>query len=200
MKKCKYCKTEIEKGTKICPNCKKKQSNPVGIIVGAIVVIGVIGAVGGNQNKVEKVGEVSSSNVNTSSVQTQASVSNKFIVGDIVETSDVRVSYLSSGEYKSDNQFLQPKEGMKYYRFEFEMENISKSDITISSMLLFNCYADGYAVDQTFIGDDTLDSTISVGRKAKGSVYYEVPKDAKEIELEYKTKFYSNNTIIFIGK
>lgn len=44
MKKCKYCKSDIDEKAKICPNCKKKQGSSLGrIILG--VVIGIIGIV-----------------------------------------------------------------------------------------------------------------------------------------------------------
>ena len=39
MKKCKYCKTEIDKKAIICPNCKKKQNNPIKIIVAIFIII-----------------------------------------------------------------------------------------------------------------------------------------------------------------
>lgn len=52
-KLCKYCKTEIDAGAKICPNCKKKQGGfPVKGIIIALVVLALIGAAaGGNGNK-----------------------------------------------------------------------------------------------------------------------------------------------------
>lgn len=39
MKECKYCKTEINKKAKVCPNCHKSQSNTVLKILIIIVVI-----------------------------------------------------------------------------------------------------------------------------------------------------------------
>lgn len=52
-KLCKYCKTEIDAGAKICPNCKKKQGViPVKGIIIALVALALIGAAaGGNDNK-----------------------------------------------------------------------------------------------------------------------------------------------------
>lgn len=57
-KKCKHCQIDIPAGAKICPNCKKKQSNggrTALIIFGAILVIGIIGkmANGDDQNSKE---------------------------------------------------------------------------------------------------------------------------------------------------
>jgi hypothetical protein len=48
--------------------------------------------------------------------------------------------------------------------------------------------------------DEYLSATISSGRKAKGKVYYEVPKDAKDIELEYESSWLSSSKIVFLYK
>ncbi len=52
MKKCKYCKSEIDEQAKICPNCRKKQKSSAGrIILGIIIAflgIGVLANISGN--------------------------------------------------------------------------------------------------------------------------------------------------------
>lgn len=54
-KLCKHCKTEIPKGAKICPNCRKKQGGKLKWIIIAIIAIGVIGAAaGGGDSDSEK--------------------------------------------------------------------------------------------------------------------------------------------------
>lgn len=128
-------------------------------------------------------------------------VDNSFSVGEVVETSDFRISFLSAEEYVSDNQFIQPKEGYTYYKMEFEFENISDSDKSVSSMIGWNCYADSYKADQTWIGDDNgLDASLSAGKKTKGAVFFEIPKDAQSIELEYETNFWTEDKLIFVIK
>ena len=58
-KKCKHCKSEIEKDAKVCPNCRKKQGFPKWIIVvGVILLIGIIASTAGNESD-----EISSSEV-----------------------------------------------------------------------------------------------------------------------------------------
>lgn len=47
-KLCKYCKTEIPKDAKICPNCRKKQKGKLGIIIAVVVVILIIAAAAGS--------------------------------------------------------------------------------------------------------------------------------------------------------
>lgn len=52
MKKCKYCKSEIDSQAKICPNCRKNQKSSAGrIILGIIITflgIGVLANISGN--------------------------------------------------------------------------------------------------------------------------------------------------------
>lgn len=191
---------------------KKKPGCLIGIIV---VVILMIAAAGGGEDKGPKKigtvdstqsasGEEKSGNNNSGSDQqpeeTTETVSNEFVVGDIVATEDFKISYISADVYEEDNEFLQPKEGYVYYRMEFEFENVSDTDQTVSSMLNWNCYADGYAMDQSWVGDDTLDATLSAGKKVKGALYYEIPEESAEITLEYDVNYFSNEKIIFVVK
>ncbi|MGN0154903.1 MAG: DUF4352 domain-containing protein [Lachnospiraceae bacterium] len=206
---CKHCQSEIPKKAKVCPNCRKKQGGKGKWIVIAVVVLLVIGAAagGGDTETTTKTGEVASETADTSaskadteSVEEEQPVDNQFAVGDIVETPNFKISYISASEYTSNNEFIQPKEGNVFYRMEFEFENISSTDQAISSVLSWGCYADGYAAEQSYIGDDQIDVTLSPGKKVKGAVYYEVPQDAKEIILEYETNYWTENKIEFIVK
>lgn len=201
---CKYCQSEIPKKAKVCPNCRKKQGGVgcLGVIlifIGLFIVIGAIGTSGGkDKNKSpEKVGQLESQ---AGATETEEH-SNVFNVGDVIETNDFRITYKSAEEYTSDNQFLQPKDGYVYWEFAFKFENISDKDQTVSSMINWECYADNSKVDQTWIGDNSgLDATLSAGRETEGTIYFEVPKDAEKIELEYDVNFWQSDKIIFIGK
>ena len=59
MKKCRYCKSEIDSKAKICPQCGKSQKNPVakalGVILGIIIIIAGLSALasdlGGDEDK-----------------------------------------------------------------------------------------------------------------------------------------------------
>jgi hypothetical protein len=60
-KKCKYCKTEIDKKAKICPNCKKKQSGKaLPVIIAVIVILIIVGAINGGKDNPDTSTPVSS--------------------------------------------------------------------------------------------------------------------------------------------
>lgn len=139
-----------------------------------------------------------SANNDTSTTEpvSEENTPNTFVVGDTVEGNGFKMTFVSSGEYTSDNQFIQPGDGKKYMRFEFEFENTGDRDFLAYSWD-FTCYADGYSVDQSYVADDVLSATISPGKKVIGAVYFEVPTDASEIELEYETNFWTEDKIVF---
>lgn len=75
MKKCKYCKSEIEKDAKICPNCKKKQNKiPVWVII--IIVVVIFAAIGGSNGSSNN----SSNNSNSSTSKKKTESKEKFSI------------------------------------------------------------------------------------------------------------------------
>lgn len=212
-KLCKHCKTEIPAAAKVCPNCRKKQGGVVKWIVIVVIVLAVIGAAAGggdsdtdtqkaSNNSTNATGNSQSQNndqsKDSSTEGNEQEEENKYHVGDTWNNKYVNVSFDACGEYESDNQFIQPADGNKYVYATFTFENIGKSDTTVGYWD-FDCYADGYACDGTYGADDAAFSqTLSAGRKITGSVYFEVPEDAEEIEFEYSPNFWTSEKIIFV--
>ncbi len=118
-------------------------------------------------------------------------------VGDTIETKYAKITYAKAAEYSSDNMFITPKDGYKYIYIELEVENTSQTDQNIS-YFSFQCYADGASCDGFYGMDDALSATLSPGRKAKGTIAFEVPKDAETIEIEYEDNVWTQNKIIFL--
>ena len=224
---CKHCKSEIPYDAKVCPQCRKKQKGGVlKWVIIALVALIVIGALsGGNDDSnsgTKKVGTVSDSATSEANAQqasdaaensetadptapeteveeeAPADVPTVYHVGDILMDGDMRIVYMSSGEYTSDNDFLQPKDGYKYIFLQFSFENTSTTTDNSISFYSFNGYADGYEADMFYGGDDDLSATLSAGRNTTGTVICEVPVDSKDIEIEYEPNFFTQRKITFI--
>ena len=126
---------------------------------------------------------------------TEEKVNEPFKVGDTVETEDLRITFLKAEPYT--DEYDDPAKGHEFYKFEFEFVNISDSDQYVSSWD-FNCYADGYDMESAYSSEDKdLDATLSAGKKTKGVVCFEIPKDAKDISLEYETNYWSESKVCF---
>ena len=160
-------------------------------------------AMSGYQNAVKTL----DSNVETNSIQspnqeteeTSTASNTVFEVGDIYESDSIKIMFLNCGDYSVDNQFMQPESGNKYIFAEFSIENVGKSDLSTGSYL-FDCYAGNTECKQPIIsGEDMLTSitSISSGKNTKGKIFFEVPTDAEEIQLEYKIDVLSDEKIYF---
>lgn len=117
-------------------------------------------------------------------------------VGEFADSSSMKVTYLDCYLDSSNNQFIVPKEGCHYVTCEFEFENKTNSD-QIVSYYNFNCFADGISCSATYFRDDGINATLSPGRKAKGTVTFEVPDNATVVEVEYLTNFWTSNRVVF---
>ncbi|WP_270289555.1 DUF4190 domain-containing protein [Enterocloster citroniae] len=119
-------------------------------------------------------------------------------VGDILETKNEKLKYLSCDtDFQPSNQYFEAKDGNKIIRLEFEYENVGKTDQSIS-FYSFTGYADGYKADAWYYEDDNISGTISAGKKVKGSVYFEVPDDAQNITVEYDVNVWTSEKAVFI--
>lgn len=218
MKTCRHCGAEIAKSAKVCPNCGGKNAKPIFLRWWFIALVGIIliGAIGGGSSgsksggtqqtqQIGTVGQASAAAAPQSEPKASEPKASEptpepktvYHVGDILQDGNSQIVYVSSGDYTSDNQFMQPKEGNKYIFLKFAFINAGKADTSISSYS-FEAYADGYHVDMFYGGDDDLSATLSAGRATTGLIYFEVPADAQEIEVEYTPNVFLDRKIKFI--
>ena len=199
-KKCKYCQSDIPKKAKVCPVCKKKQKKNIVLIIILIFVILSFTMCG---TMCGLLGDAVDETVKEETKKEDALkklAKKKFKVGETVTTDDMEIKYLSVKDYKSDNEFMQPKKGYKYIKAEFEFVNKSKEDDLSVSTLSFSCNADDYEVETVYMDDNELDADLSPSKKAKGPIFFEVPKDAKSIEIQYESDWWDSIKFTFIAK
>ena len=100
-------------------------------------------------------------------------------------------------------KYFEPEKGKVFVGVKFTVENTSDEEITVSSLLLFDAYADDIKAEQSFTAstvftDGNLDGTIAPGKKLVGWYSLEVPKEWKTIELNVKSDWLSNSSAKFV--
>lgn len=105
-------------------------------------------------------------------------------------------------ETSTGDEYFAPAEGRVFVGVEFTIENISDEDRTISSVLLFDAYADDTKSDYSInaniaFGDGTLDGSLSPGKKMTGYYAVEVPVTTQKITLEVKDSWLDSSKAVF---
>ncbi|MDF2588587.1 MAG: Telomeric repeat-binding factor 2 [Anaerocolumna sp.] len=215
-KKCKHCKTEIDKKAKVCPHCLRKQGGVLKFIIIAFVFIGVIGALASREDEPKLVsntnnsGEQSTTDTDnsttdksTTDTETKEEEKTTFNLGETAQLKDFLVTF-NGVTITEGGDFNKPSEGNVYALCEFTIENNSDSDIVVSSMISFEAYVDDFSISQSISGlldkgdKNQLDGSVAAGKKMNGVIAYEVPKDWKELEISYTPDFWGKE-ITFIA-
>lgn len=196
--KCKFCGAEIAKSATTCPQCGAKIKHTLlGILLTIIGILLLIGAFGNLlSDEPKKVGE------DNSSLPSESQMPTAFGVTDKVELNDVIVTLNSVTENKG-SQFNKPSDGKIFVIFEFIIENNSKKDLAISSLMCFETYIDDFVTNMSLtamIESDKgqLDGTVAAGKKMNGVIGYEVPSDYKNVEIRFTPDFWNGTDITFI--
>lgn len=183
---------------------KKKKKKRTIIILASVaaalvllfIIIGIGGSSSGEPEKVD--GE---SSVTTSAADDSTEQKSVYTAGETIKVDDLKISFTSCDtDFKKYEQYSAPKSGMKYVRATFTFENTSSTDISLGS---FECYADDTAYEAAYLMDDSKTTdleTISAGKKFNAVLYYEVPKDAKNVILQYEADYWSDEKIEFAIK
>lgn len=119
-------------------------------------------------------------------------------VGDLEMTFTKKVF---NYEYKNDTYgFYKADQGKKFISATLNVKNTGKSDEYIC-VYDFDCYADNEIVEQKFFPDDDfINANLSPGREVTFTVYYEIPKMASSVEIEYDVNNFSNDKVTFYIK
>ena len=103
----------------------------------------------------------------------------------------------------SDDKYglSKPSKGKKFIACTFKFENKSDSDKYVS-IYDFACYADNESCEQEYIStddfknNDFINENLSPGRNVTFTTFYQVPKKAKNVQLEYESDVWTNEKII----
>ena len=207
---CPNCKKEIAEGVQFCPDCganlsqkPAKQKKPVTKkwwfwVLIVIVAIALISAVGGGSDDSDTPANndsVVQSDETTTAAET-TTVKTNFVPGDSIYDGKLKITYVSAEEWNGYDQYFGPKDGNKIIRLKFDFVNEGDTDTYINS---FDCYADNKATESYYSGDESLPllEMLSAGRTTSGYIYFEVPENAENIEVEYEVNAWSDKKAIF---
>jgi len=85
---------------------------------------------------------------------------------------------------------------------EFLIENNSGKNVSVSSILCFNAYCDGYSCEYSFTAalnaTGTLDGDVAAGKKMRGQAGFEVSRNWKELEVHVKLDVWGSEELVFV--
>lgn len=191
---------------------KKKKRLIIFGVIAAIIVVIIIASSGGSssddKNKVESVNGASQTQSadeksdNSKSDDSTKSDNQKITAGHAITIdNELKISYLKCDtNFKKYSKYATVGKGKKVISATFKIENVSDTDQYIDTI---NCYADDKKCDSFYSVEDYdnpfLDS-ISAGRSIEGTVYFEVPSNAKDVELEFENNVWTNDKVVFVVK
>lgn len=166
------------------------------VIIGVITAILLCGCISLNDKPTKETGQ-----------QTQSEKTVKddeFGIGDTAVFKNIKIT-ATNIEEQMGSEFFQPEDGNIFVGIDFEIENISDETQSISSILLFDAYADdvkcNYSVSANVVfGNSSLDGELAAGKKMVGTYALEVPKDWEKIDLEIASEWLSNSKAKFLFK
>ena len=120
-------------------------------------------------------------------------------IGESATLNDVTVTLVSvDDDFKDYYSFASVDDDCKILKADFEFENVGDYTEYVSYSD-FECYADKFSCDNfSSVEDGYFYASIGKGKKAKGSIYFEVPNDADKIEIEYDGGSYDGSKITFV--
>lgn len=131
---------------------------------------------------------------------TKTTTKDTFGLNETAVFKDLKFTATEIKESDGDD-FFTPEEGNVFVGVKFTIENISDEEQTVSSILLFEAYADDIKCDYSFSAacdfDGTLDGSIAPGKKLVGWYAVEIQENWNELELNVQSNWLSSKNATF---
>jgi hypothetical protein len=126
------------------------------------------------------------------------SLKDSYSVGETADINGLKLTVVSFSDYVSDDEYCQPETGKKFVRVEIEAKNDGENNEYVSSFD-FDCYANNASVSEGYTNakDQLVGANLSDGKTVSGAIYYEIPEDATNIQLEYAYGISTNEKVVF---
>lgn len=164
-------------------------------VIVVIIVLGAAGS-GASSNKPQKV--ESKTTTTDSDKSNDTNKVETFKVGDTVKTNDFKIT-VNKVTVSNGGEVIKPKKGNEFLKTDITVENISKEEQAVSSVMMFKVVdKDGRSYEQAFTENQNgqLDGKVGPGRKITGEYIVEVPKGAKGLQLEFDSSLISSGQVV----
>lgn len=142
-----------------------------------------------------------SKEVGASSQSSETVKEETFSLNETAVFNNLKFTATEIKESNGDSIFT-PESGNVFVGVNFTIENASDEEQDISSILLFEAYADDikcdYSINAACSFDTSLDGSIAPGKKMVGWYAVEVPSDWQSIEMHVSSDWLSNNSAKFV--
>ncbi|GCE03974.1 DUF4352 domain-containing protein [Dictyobacter aurantiacus] len=188
------------------PKKKSKLGLIIGIVVAALVLCGIIGALATRTSSPSTTSTSSpTTQANTStptaqattpSTTTQSSDQGNHKVGETVKVNDNWTAQLLDVKTTPGNDIIKPKPGNVFVVVHLSLKNTSSQTQNMSSLLCFKLQdKNGQAYNETIDPDagTTPDGKVSANSPLAGSIVYEVPSSQHNFTLQFTPDITSND-------
>lgn len=159
------------------------------VIIGVVIIIIIAAASGSSDDKASK-----DSGNSDSVVSKEAEEKTEYAVGETINYDGVKMTMKKVKTSKGDKaSFTEPDKGKEFVIGEVEIKNDSDEKISVN-WASFEAYYDDNAVESDVMGQSLpevkkvgeLFGDVAPGKKIKGCVVYQVPKNWKKMEITPK--------------
>ncbi|GHO87285.1 DUF4352 domain-containing protein [Dictyobacter formicarum] len=186
------------------PKKKSKLGLIIGIVVAALVLCGIIGAVAANMKPATTTtSPTATSQANTSTTPqattqttTQSPNQGNHKVGDVVKVNDKWTAQVLDVKTSTGNDIIKPKAGNVFVIVHVSLKNTSSETLTMSSLLYFKLQdKNGQAYNETIDPDAgaTPDGKVAANSPLAGFIVYEVPSAQHNFTLQFTPDLVSDD-------
>ncbi|MBQ7876691.1 MAG: DUF5067 domain-containing protein [Clostridia bacterium] len=126
----------------------------------------------------------------------------EFALNETADFDGLKITAVNMEETKGKDYFT-AGEGNVFVGVEFLIENTTEEEVNMSSLLMFEAYADDMSCDYSItgtsaFGGETVDGAVASGKKLQGWYAIEVPEDWKTIEMKVSPDIMDDKSATFV--